>query len=110
MLPGVLGPHLALGVVLDDGLPPEGHQAVGGLVHPGDTVEGGSLARPVGADEGDDLPLVHVQGQVVHRHHAAELHGDMLYVQHVVRHHRTPFALLSRRFWNSSRSPMMPLR
>ena len=69
--------HSALGVVFHHGLSQKGDPPVGGLIHSGDAVEGGGLAGAVGADQSHDLPLVHLQGKVVHRHHAAELHGTL---------------------------------
>ena len=71
--------HSALGGWFSTmGSPQKGDPPVGGLIHSGDAVEGSGLAGAIGADQSHDLPLVHLQGQVVHRHHAAELHGDVL--------------------------------
>ncbi len=98
VLPGVLGAHLPLGKILENGLPMEGDETVGGLVHPGDAVKSGGLPRPVGADEGHNLPLVHIQGEVIHRHHAAELHGDIFHMKHVFAHCCTSPFFFSLRF------------
>ena len=78
--------HLALGIVLNDLLLLEPHRPVRGLVHAGDHVERRGLARAVGTDQGHDLPLVDLQVQVIHRHHAAELHGDVFNLQHLLAH------------------------
>ncbi len=90
MLPGVQGFHLALGMVADNQLILVVHLAVGGLVYPGDAVEGRRFSGAVGADEGDDFALVDVQRQAVHRHHAAKLHGDVPQFQRVISHGRHP--------------------
>jgi len=104
--------HLTGGMVADDALLVEAHPAVGGGVHAGDHIERRGLAGTVGADEGDDLVLVYFQVQVVHGHHAAKLHGGVFNGQYILAHlERTSFlAALAGFFWNSSRSPMMPLR
>ena len=47
------------------------------LQQPGEAVEERGLARPVGPDEADDLPLAHVEVDVVHRHQPAEALGDL---------------------------------
>ena len=47
--------------------------AAGGGEHAGDQVEGGALAGAVGADQGDDLAGLDVEGNVVDGDHAAEL-------------------------------------
>ena len=114
--------HLPGGVIADDALLVKGHAAIGGGVHAGDDVEGRGLTGAVGADQRHDLALVHLQVQVVHGHHAAELHGDIFHGQNVLTHlDATSFAAFSF-FLNSfpkklmipshenSRSPMMPLR
>ncbi|CAN4048302.1 ribosome recycling factor, partial [Dysosmobacter welbionis] len=122
VLPGVLAlvelAHLALGVVFHDLLPPVPHRAVGGLVHAGDDVEGRSLARAVGADQGDDLPLAYLQIHVVHGDDAAELHGDILQTKDLLTHFAASFffdfperrARRLRATSESSRSPMRPRR
>ena len=86
VLPLIHGLHLALGVVFHDDLPRQAHPAVGGLVDTGDAVEGGGFAGAIGADEGHDLPLVDLHGQVVDGHYTAELHGDVLQAQHILSH------------------------
>ena len=114
--------HLSGGMVPHDAASLKGHAAVGGRVHTGDDVERRGLTGTVGADEGHDLALVDLQVQVVHGHHAAELHGDIFNRENVLAHlDATSFAALSF-FLNSfpkklmmashenSLSPMMPLR
>ena len=56
--------------------------AVCRLVYAGDAVEGRRFARAVGADERDDLALIDVEREIVHRHNAAELHGDIFHTEH----------------------------
>ncbi len=51
----------------------EGDLAGGGAGDAGEQVEGGALARAVGADQPDDLAGRELQRQVRHRHQAAEL-------------------------------------
>ena len=113
--------HLAGGVIADDALFVEAHPAVGGGVHTGDDIERRGLSCAVGADKGHDLALVYLHGQVIHGHHAAELHSDIFHLQHIFHLEATSFADLS--FFlhsflkklkipsqENSRSPMMPLR
>ena len=113
--------HLAGGVIAHDTLFVEAHPAVGGGIHAGDDVERRGLTGAVGADEGNDLTLVHLHAQVVHVHHAAELHGHIFQLQYVFHLEATSFADLS--FFlhsflkklkipsqENSRSPIMPLR
>ena len=106
VLAGVIGLHLPLGVVGDNDLPQQGDLPVGGLIHAGDAVKRGGLARAVGADEGGDLPLIDLHGQIVDRHHAAELHGDVVQPQYVVSH--CPHLPLPRSFFSSGRGPGSP--
>src|SRR5262249_28508716 len=47
--------------------------AGGGPVEAGDRVENGGLARAVGADEADDLALLHPEGEIVHGPQASEV-------------------------------------
>ena len=67
-----------------DGFPVEINDTVRGFIHAGDTVEGRGFSGAVGADQRDDLPLVHFQAQVVDRHHAAELHGDVCQAKNIL--------------------------
>ena len=76
--------HLSPGMVADIRLVVKQHLAVGRLVNPGDDVEGRGLPGAVGADEGHNLPFVHLQGEVIDRHHTAKLHGDVFHLQNVV--------------------------
>ncbi|MPN02648.1 hypothetical protein SDC9_149864 [bioreactor metagenome] len=73
-------------MIAHNGLPAELHPAVAGRVYSGDDVERGGLTRAVGADQGDDLPFVDLQIQIVNRHHAAELHGRVFHAQHILTH------------------------
>jgi len=43
-----------------------------------DTVEDGGLSGSIGADEAEDLPLVHLKADVVHRPQSPEILGDPL--------------------------------
>ena len=52
-----------------------------GAVVPGDEVEDRRLARPVRADEPDDGPLLHVEGDFVYGHQSAEGLGEVLKIQ-----------------------------
>ncbi len=102
-------------MVFHHGLSQKGDPPVGGLIHSGDAVEGGGLACAVGADEGHDLPFVDLQGQIVHRHHAAKLHGDVLQPEDIfhLAHFTAPFPDALRRanrMSENSLSPMMPRR
>jgi len=47
-------------------------------VQPGDAVEESRLAGAVGADEGDDVSLLHLKGRAVERPQTAEVHGQFL--------------------------------
>ena len=126
MLALVLTAHLSPGVVLHHLFPVEQHLSVGGGVHAGDDVERRGLTGAVGADEGHDLALVDLHAQIVHGHHAAELHGHMLHPEHILhfRHYAAPpFAVLppnsffrkrpaarTSSYTDTSRVPMMPFR
>ena len=112
--------HLSPGIIFHHGFPPEGNQSVGRGVHAGNHIESGGLARSVGADQRHDLSLVHIQGQVVYRHHAAKLHGHMFHMKYILRHYASPpvwgfffFFRLNRPnspFQVNSLVPMMPRR
>ena len=80
VLPFVELLHSALGVVLHNLLPLKPHRPVGGLVYAGDHIEGGGLARAVGADKGHNLPLVDLKVQIVHGHHTAKLHSGVFHL------------------------------
>jgi len=84
--------------------------AVGRLIHARHAVKGRGFARAVGADQRHDLAAVDFHAQVVYRHHAAKLHGQVVDFQHVLAHFAASFPLRPRRRSGSSRSPMMPLR
>ena len=62
-------------------LAPEGDGAFGRRVHPVDAVEHGALAGAVGADDGADLVLFDVEGDVGQRLHATEPEADVLDVE-----------------------------
>ena len=70
--------HLAGGMVFQNALILEIDRAVGRLIHAGDRIERGRLTGAVGTDERNDLALMDLHREVVHCHHAAELHGDIL--------------------------------
>ena len=65
-LHNALGDHVVRRHVVDV-LVAEGDGALRRGQDAGDGVEGGGLARPIGADQGDDLVLVHVQGDALQR-------------------------------------------
>ena len=52
--------------------------AAGRLVDAADEIEDGALARAVGADDGEDLALRHVEGHAVHGPDAAEGDRDVV--------------------------------
>src|SRR3990167_5674536 len=72
--------HLAR-VHVRERLAPEGDRAVLRRVHAVDAVEHGAFARAVGADDGADLVLFHVERDVGQRLHAAKPQADVLDVQ-----------------------------
>ena len=84
----------------------------GGRIDAGDRIEGRRLSGTVGANQGHDFPLVDEHGEIIDRHDAAELHGEMLNIEDVLAHaFSPPFFLSVCRFRNrsgSSRVPMMP--
>ena len=82
--------HLALRMVADDRLAHEADLTVRRLIHAGDGVERGGLARAVGADERDDLALVDLKAQVVDGDDAAELHRNIVETQNVLAHFSPP--------------------
>ena len=64
-----------------DALIQEGDCTVGDLIDAGEHVEHGGLARAVGADQRDDLALIHMEADVVHGAQAAELDRDVFNIQ-----------------------------
>ena len=58
--PGDARLHHLMGAFAQHRLPIEVEIALGGLVHPGEKVEDGGLARPVGSDEAHQVPLEHL--------------------------------------------------
>ena len=104
--------HFPGGMALDHGLAHEFHTAVGGLVYAGDAVEGRGLARAVGADEGHDFSLWHIQRQIVHGHNAAELHGHILHAKNILFTHERQASFSAVFFLGFSRasSPPMPFQ
>ena len=76
-------PHFALGRIGQYDLTVKGYGTKGGLVNTCDTVESSGFACPVGPDEGHDFVFIYIQGQSVHCHDAAELHGDALHMQYI---------------------------
>ena len=67
----------------------EGHLPGLRLVEPGDAVEGTRLARPVGTDDREHLPLAYLEGQPVHGLHTTEGDGEPLDVEHHSAHRAT---------------------
>src|SRR5690606_6914803 len=65
-----------------DRLAVQAHRARGGREHARDQVEGGGLARAVGADEGVDLPGLYAQVRALDRLNAAEAHADLAGFEH----------------------------
>ncbi|KAG1291050.1 hypothetical protein G6F64_013839 [Rhizopus arrhizus] len=68
------------------GLACETHAARRGCDQARDHGERGGLARAVGPQQGRDLAFAHFQGHPPHRLHAAIVHGQVLDLQHLVRH------------------------
>src|SRR5204862_1364632 len=56
----------------------EDEPAAGRLVDAADQVEDGAFSRPVGADDGEDLAFLHVEGYAVDRADAAERDRDVV--------------------------------
>ena len=90
VLPGVELFHLAPGEIFHNGLAQKIDLAVGGFIHAGDTVEDRGFSGAVGADQRHNLTLVHIQVQVIDGHNAAELHGHIFNMQHVLSHFLLP--------------------
>ena len=67
----VWGGTLVMSVALED------EAAAGRLVDAADEVEDRALAGAVGADDGEDLALLHVEGDAVHGADAAERDRDV---------------------------------
>ena len=74
--------HDAVGGQGGDVLPLEVDAPVGGLHQTGDGAQGGGFARPVGPDEGDDLPVGHLEGDALHGLDAAVAHLQFVNLQH----------------------------
>src|SRR3990167_5977130 len=72
--------HLAR-VHVVEGLATEGDGALRGCVHAVDAVEHRALAGTVGADDGADFMLFHIEGDVGQGLHAAKAQADVLDVQ-----------------------------
>ena len=77
-------------MVANDRLAHEADLTVRRLIHAGDGVERGGLARAVGTDERDDLALVDLKAQVVDGDDAAELHRNIVKTQNVLAHFSPP--------------------
>ena len=60
----------------------EQHLARGHREHAADQVDGGALARAIGADEAEDLALLDLEIEPVDRAHAAEMLGQRLKYEH----------------------------
>src|SRR5262249_36490774 len=81
----------------------------GRFVEPGDAVEDGGLACPVGADDGGDLAPVGAEGEIVDSDEAAEAHGQVLYREQGDGrrgHHPCPSPTTSARTMRRSRRKM----
>src|SRR3989441_14075 len=61
-----------------DVLAPEAHVAVRGAQHACDAVEEGGLARPVGADDAEQLARLDAQADPAQRGEAEEMLGEVL--------------------------------
>ena len=80
--PGDAGPQGDVGRAVGDLRPLEPDAPRGGREHPADEVDGGALAGAVGADEPEDLPLLHGHVEAVHRPHPAEVLGEGAQLKH----------------------------
>ena len=58
------------------------HGAPGGLVHAGEQVENGGLARAVGADQAGNLGRANGDIEAVHGGQAAEVNAEVAHIQH----------------------------
>ena len=76
--------HPSLGKVFDDFFPVEKHCSVCGGIDSRYHVECGGFSRSVGANEGNDFSLVHLQRKGVYRHNATKLHGDIVHRKNIV--------------------------
>ena len=84
----LIRPHIADVVSLKNDAPRLGAQQAG------DGLQGGGLAGAVGPDEGDDLPLVHVEGDVLDGVDGPIVDVDVLHIQQRV--HGQPSFFLPR--------------
>ncbi len=71
-------PAMVWGATLVMSSPWNEQAAAGRLVDAADEVEDGALARAVGADDGEDLALRHIEGDAVDGLDAAERDGDVV--------------------------------
>ena len=78
--------HNGDGILAGDHIAPEADTAAGRLHQTGDGAERGALARAVGADEGDDLALVDVEGDLLHGFDAAIVDLQVTNTQNGVAH------------------------
>src|SRR5438105_1318301 len=65
----------------DEILALQAYRATRGFEHAGDAVEDRRLARAVGPDDPEDLPVRHLQGNAVERLDAAELHRELVQLE-----------------------------
>ena len=78
-----------MGGQIGDGLVPQEDLATRGRMNPGEEIEEGRLARPVGADDAEDLPRVDVKFHFVDRGQPAEKFAEIPDLQKGV--HRSRF-------------------
>jgi hypothetical protein len=71
-------PAMVWGGTLVMSVPLEHEAAAGRLVDAADEIEDGALAGAVGADDGENLALLHIEGHAIHRPDAAERDRDVL--------------------------------
>ena len=76
-----MGHQLGGGDVLN-GLAQKFNGAGEGAQQAGDGLQGGGLAGAVGADEGDNLPLVHIERDVLDGVDGAVIDVDVVYLEH----------------------------
>ncbi len=67
---------------LDALRPCTGRRRVLGCEQAGNGLQGGGLTRTVGADQGDDLALVHLEGDVLYGVDVAVIDVDVIHLQH----------------------------
>jgi hypothetical protein len=83
------------------------HLSAGGSDLAGQNVEQGRLARPIGADDGMNRPLFHLQVHPIHGRQPAELLGEICGAQN---HDGTPLRLPFHFVQVATPSPQIPPR